>query len=582
MTGTTSPGRARSGWLRGAAGVAARLSLGVATLAGTTLVARAAHAGPASAAQASSVEGYVVELSDGDIVVDIAGKRGAMIGDDVELWRPLKLRHPVTGQMITDRFRIGTLRLTQVRDSLSWARPEGKLAREPKAGDIVILRKQAPPPAPALPGAPPASGSAPDRPTPKVEAPSSGGTSLDPEAAEVTRIFESLRGADPTTRIIRYENYVRENPNSRFAVVLYEEAAQLRALLTLESQAGKGAEPALASFDAPADALSGIPVSFGVELTGPATGAVLHSRNAGEVAYTSTPMVAAGDGYYVLTLPAKRMNAPRMDYFIEATNARGEAFAVVGHAMDPKTLVVHDIPTPTPPPRHEATVSVLTDYAWYNTPSKNNDRTWQTEGWFGMRFDDVGVRAVRSGFGVFRGVGGSLDELDKQNKGPRAVGLTYGYLEGEFGFSSFTSLVVRGVLGLRDDGVSGGAQALIRIGNDKETNLMIGGEVLGGIGLRGITQLELNTFQRVPILLRTEVTNQPAGVATNTKDVRPADEGGDPNNTSVEQGEVGARAIVQVGYRVMPTLVLAVRGSYQGRTINHAGPGFGGAVTYSW
>jgi hypothetical protein len=37
-----------------------------------------------------------------------------------------------------------------------------------------------------------------------------------------------------------------------------------------------------------------------------------------------------------------------------------------------------------------------------------------------------------------------------------------------------------------------------------------------------------------------------------------------------------------VGYRILPSLVLAGRASYQGRTIVHAGPGAGAAVTYEW
>ena len=53
-----------------------------------------------------------------------------------------------------------------------------------------------------------------------------------------------------------------------------------------------------------------------------------------------------------------------------------------------------------------------------------------------------------------------------------------------------------GMIGLEDDGVNGGAQALLRIGNDRDTNLSIGGEVLGGIGLRGITELQLATASR--------------------------------------------------------------------------------------
>jgi hypothetical protein len=138
------------------------------------------------------------------------------------------------------------------------------------------------------------------------------------------------------------------------------------------------------------------------------------------------------------------------------------------------------------------------------------------------------------------------------------------------------------VVGLEDNGVSGGAQALLRLGNDRETNLQIGGEVLGNVGLRGITQLELNSFEKVPVLFRTEVTNQPAGVSRRGETVRPGDSTSTQDLTSHDQGEVGARAIAQVGYRFLPTLVIAVRGSYQGRTINHAGPGFGGAVSYQW
>jgi len=81
-----------------------------------------------------------VELSEGDIVIDLAHQRGATDGAVVELWRPLAVKHPVTGQLINDRFLIGRLKLVQVRDALSLARPDGKLARAALAGDIVILR----------------------------------------------------------------------------------------------------------------------------------------------------------------------------------------------------------------------------------------------------------------------------------------------------------------------------------------------------------------------------------------------------------------------------------------------------------
>src|SRR5262249_12060269 len=144
---------------------------------------------------------------------------------------------------------------------------------------------------------------------------------------------------------------------------------------------------------------------------------------------------------------------------------------------------------------------------------RGNDRAWQTEGDVGVRFGDVGVRALRTGFGVYRGIGGGIAELDQQGAEGRKVGLTYGYIETELGATQTFSVIGRTVVGLLDRGISGGGQILFRIGNDRRTNLVLGGELLGGVGLRSITALELNTFPRFPILLRTEVTNQPAGSA---------------------------------------------------------------------
>jgi hypothetical protein len=543
------------------------------------------------------IEGHVIELSEGDLVLDLAHQRGAVDGGVVELWRPITVKHPVTGQNVSDRFLIGRLKLVQVREALSLARADGKLARAAQVGDVVILRRAKPTtpsgvkpvvPVPVtLPEAappPPTPAAVPGAPATEKNAASCSEAATgtcDPDALEVSKLFDGLRGQNPRTRILAYEAYVTRKPKGRFAVVLYEEAQQLRKLLGfLSSGEPVEATPSRLSFQAPAEALAGTALEMGVELQD-ATGAVFHSRNQGEVAYVSTPMQPAGDGYFIMQVPAARVRASRLEYFIEATTPSGHAVEVVGNASAPFGVPVEPLPEPKPPQRRDAIVSISTDYADWNN-WKGNDVVWQTEGFVGMRLDDTGIRAVRTGFGVLRGVGGSLQELDELKLGGRAVGLTYGYLEGEFGLSHFTGIITRVVVGLEDAGVSGGAQALLRLGNDKETNLQIGGEVLGAVGLRGITQLELNSFPKVPIVFRTEVTNQPAGISRRGESVRPGDPAISENLTSHAQGEVGARAIAQVGYRFLPTLVVAVRGSYQGRTINHAGPGLGGAVSYSW
>ena len=536
----------------------------------------------------ASIEGHVIELQGSDILLDLAHQRGATDGAVVELWRPLAVKHPVTGELIKDRFLIGKLRLVQVRDALSLSRVEGKLSRDAQAGDIVILRtpRGAAPrtttPAVSVAPSAPVSPPSPVKPSPASCAETSGAvTGCDADTSEVSVLFDGLRGQSPRTRILAYENYVKRRPKGRYAVVLYEEAQQLRKLLGLLN-AGQPVEltPVRRSFDAPAEALAGTRLEFGVELDN-AVGAVFHSRHAGEVAYVTLPMQPAGDGYFTVQLPAERLLAPQLDYFIEATTPSGLAVEVVASAEAPSKLVVNAVPAPRPPVRRDAIVSVSTDYADWNN-WKGNDVVWQTEGFVGMRLADTGVRAVHTGFGVFRGVGGSLHELDELKLGGRAVGLTYGYLEGEFGVSHFIGIIGRLVIGLEDDGVSGGAQGLLRIGNDRETNLQIGGEVLGSVGLRGITQLELNSFPKFPVMFRTEVTNQPAGWSRRGEEVRPDNPDITQDLVSHERGEVGARAIAQVGYRLLPSLVVAVRGSYQGRTINHAGPGMGGAVSYQW
>ena len=78
-------------------------------------------------------------------------------------------------------------------------------------------------------------------------------------------------------------------------------------------------------------------------------------------------------------------------------------------------------------------------------------------------------------------------------------------------------------------------------------------------------------------MLRSEVSNQPAGTTQSRTAGTPV-----APTESTDSGSVGVRAIVQIGYRIVDPLVLSVRASYQGRTINHAGPGGGGGLEYRW
>ncbi|WP_437540823.1 hypothetical protein WME97_25450 [Sorangium sp. So ce367] len=534
-------------------------------------------------ARADEAMGTVLEIQGEDLLLDLGQTTGVSEGARVQLWRPVRLKHPVTGRTITDRFLIGTLQIVQLRPTISLAQVVGTVTRTPAAGDVVIAS-----------GIPPAPAKKPDKPAkaasdstydiPAGNAPRAG----DPDAAALAAMFEGLKGADPAARIDAYEKYVRASPSSRFVSVLNEEAQALRRITVAESKAsdqkatgeasGKG--DLLLAFTTPVGAVSGVPLGLGMQLRDDAAGAVVHLRVPKQPNYRAFPMTPMGRGYFSTVIPASALMGQRMEFFAEAATRAGETVAVVGTSTAPAELRFEPGLSDHEPAPVEKTVAVSTDFADYNRLI-GNDYMLQVEGMVSLRYGDTGIRALRTGFGVYSGLGGNADELDG-GFDPRPVGLTYGYLETEVGFSYGASLIGRALVGLGEGGMSGGGHAMLRIGNDKHTNLILGGELLGGIGARGIAQVELASFWTFPMLFRVEVTNQPAG-ADGRPDVESTQEDTEEGKgKSTGSGDVGARGVFQLGWRALDTLVLSVRASYQGRNIEHAGPGIGAAVSYQW
>jgi hypothetical protein len=504
-------------------------------------------------------EGTVVAVDGSDYVLDIGATRGVHEGDAIELWRPVHLKHPVTGQALVDRFKIGSMRLVQVQSALSLARIEGEPRKAPQAGDIVVFVDRTPPPPSTLPppaaAAPEAKKKSAESPPPLPPDATRGAIVVpqDPDGRALADLFVALEGSDPASRVKAYQSFVAAHPKSRYAKVLREEIAALRAEHRVEATPYELSQTPLER------ARPGVAQRYALELDPRFTGAVLHVRRRGSPAYRSLAMASAGPRYWTAVLPGDAITEPGLEYFVEGVPNDGHAIAVVGSAQEPRDVDVDPLPITGKQPGTLAQVFLQSEYASFNS-KKANDYVFQTEGAVGWRLSDVGVRAVRSGFGVLRGKGGTLHDLDELGKDPTDIGLTYGWVELEVAPSSRYALIGRPILGLKQGGLAGGAQGFVRIGNDLKTNLTVVGEILGDVGLRGIVQLDWRTVPRVPILLRTEVTNQPAGVGS----------------------DIGARAIGQVGYELAREFVVAVRGSYQGRTIDHAGPGAGLAVSYQW
>jgi hypothetical protein len=539
---------------------------------GETAAEPAAPAPPPARVEAS--RGHVLAVQESDLILDLSEADAIAPGRGIELWRPIRLRHPVTGRPIEDRFRIGTLQITQVRPHLSLAVAKGQLERAPLPGDVVIAVAE-----------PLAAPSAAAVVAPALEAAAAPAGAAAPAAARdaadvaLSQLFDALRGRSPQQRIAAYAAFTKAHPGHRYTAALIDQARQLRDLMDPGTQPLTTA--ALARHLPPDVALVGRELSLSVQLDGPQPGVLVHYKSTASTTFQTLRATSAGPNFFAVTLPAGALTDGGLQYFMEAVDTSGKALSLVGTPEAPIPVETRRNWDLSAPDRPAATAQFIADYADYNR-LRNNDRDWRLEADFGLRLNDLGLRALRSGFGVYRGVGGTLVDLDELDKSARQVGLTYGYLEAEYAVLEGFSFIGRTLLGLYADGVSGGLQLQVRIGSDRATNVKLGGEVLGNVGVRGITELTIAPLSSVPIVLRSEVGNQPAGVIPNTDEVRPSELGAQLDDTSLGQSDVGVRGIVQVGYRILPELVLSARASYQGRNIQHSGPGFGGALLYSW
>ena len=372
-------------------------------------------------------------------------------------------------------------------------------------------------------------------------------------------------------------------PDGRYAAVLWEEAQQLRKLITLRSDKESSDEEddhvKVARFAMPWEARAAEPLTIALEIHGEVTGVRMMWRGDRARAFEARPMRLSGPRHYSATLSAEDTAVTEVQFFVEATRSDGERVTLLGNRLDPRHLRFEDAER-TVVLDAEREVALTTDYADFNRV-RGNDWLWQTEGSFGLRFEDVGIRALRTGFGVYRGVGGGIDELDEQERVARRVALTYGWLEVEVGFHEVASLIARGIAGAGNDGLAPGAQALMRIGNDRRTNVMLGGEVLAGVGLRAILELQLMATPRLPLTLRTEVTNQPVGARHTGDGLQPVEDAA-PSEIARERTPVAGRVIVGAGYELFDGFLVGARASYQARNIDHGGPGFGGSVRYRW
>jgi hypothetical protein len=550
--------------------------------------------GAASNASTAAVRATIVRIDGDDYVVD-AGHGTVAPGDELQVYRSLEVRHPITRKTLRDRFTIATVRVEQVGATLSIARlvgtprhaiATGDAAESPYAAPAGEIAGPAETAAGVATATPAASGVTAARNTSAAQAsraaPASRVASVagDAENAALGRVWRATLEQAPAARAQLYSQHLRAFPRSPHRELLLREIAYLRdyaaSLETLAKRAQsveRSLPPELArsvQLRVPDSAAPGkpLPLAASVQLQAPVRNLLLHVRPAGESGFRSLPMPLDENRHARTTVPAELVRAPGLELFVEAVGRDGNVVPAVGTVSEPRSVRVRE---PDPEKRDRdalpgSRVRFSSELASFDGTS-GRDYYLVSEGDFLLRLRRGHLYGVRMGYGHYRGEGGTLKALDEDRLEPATAGFTYGFLESEIAVTDLVGLALRGTLGLgrpesvdeQQDAVTGGFQLRVRLGAPEGTRLVVAGELLPEIGQRAFLALYWDVIERLPMAAEVQVTDQP-----------------------VNSDELGVRLIYELGWRITPQLVVALRPSYQLRTIKHAGPGIGLAAAFDW
>lgn len=558
-------------------------SLAVRVAAGVLLFASGVFAQPRGVDTAPL--GRVLRVDQDLLVIDSVGDDLAP-GQQVRLMRPLSVRHPINGALLRDRYALGVVTLYSVGAQLSVARVTEGLLRPAQVGDEVepLSERPRPPPRPASEpprvAPPPTTASRPPPPPPTVAAPmGTSAPSPPPPPSDDDAVLAAWRdtlGAPPEQRLGRWSQYLQAHPRSRHDAAVRAAVAQLRGDIARESALARAATaPAAAASGGPVGRGAGIPnlmlgdtARFAMQVTSTAVRprGTLFVRRRGAEAYVSVPLATQGDRYVMAEVPARFVALEGFEYFVSLEGENNDEVHVLGTARAPTRVSVSRRAEDEPTRRGRTRIDLRGEFAdvgsrTVSTPTGpvfRAQRFYLVEGDFFQRVSLPGLYGYRVGFGVYEGEGVALSQVESASPSTSST-VIYGYHELEFEILRALHVMARGALGVHGEGIVGGAQLRVRIGEELRTNLVLGGDLFNEIGQRAFFALNLSVHPRVPLLAQGEVFNQSFS-------------GGDPM----------FRFILQAGVRVTPWLTLSARGSYQLRNIQNGGFGGGLNTTFDW
>ncbi|HEY1814599.1 MAG TPA: hypothetical protein VGG74_19745 [Kofleriaceae bacterium] len=299
----------------------------------------------------------------------------------------------------------------------------------------------------------------------------------------------------------------------------------------------------------------GVPLTLSVFAPAPLAAPTLMYRVAGEHAFTALAFKPQPDSYYIVAIPASRVQAPAIEYYIvvdEPDSPRRLAFAtpeeperigVEGRFNETTELARYGV-------RDE--MSLTSELVSYASVNGTHDYYYRAEGDYLHRIFG-NIYSMRFGAGYLHGV--AFDS----SLNPTTVGFLYAYSEAEFRAASAPfAFIPRLIFGVNDQGVGGGFEARVRVGDELGMNFEGGVTVLSQLGFETFTTLTLHPLPRTSVALAAYLEDLP--IAT----------------------QLGFRSYADLRYRIARATSVGVRLGVAARSIDTIGPDLGLGVSYGF
>lgn len=548
----------------------------------------------AQGAEGRILTGVVLRIDGPEFVIDLGLDSGLAQGMQVTLYRTVKVRHPVTGKDLLDRFAVGQTEALEVVKRMAILQPEAELAKLLRVGDRVqvalpetaaqasaaaepkqLSREDAAAKAcPPCPVCPPAHVQPGSPPPPQ-------------DVLVADRVFRASLGRQPSERIGLWQEYLAQFPSSSVrkaveaeidALAEWMRSAQVARRVEREDREAQTAAHAI-HHEEIEELREGEPawLVFAAADWGQVTDLRVHVRRKGESRYELMRPEPSGALQRRLQVPPAWIKSPGFQYFVAITRVNGVTTTLAGQPERPTTIqVARPLGAARDNPDSGSSLRLLGEYVDFNRGRRDDE--------VGLGMADLTYRlggggelyAFQMGYGVLAGSGGRVAERDDPSlvhtsgysKGKtvakddtlnaRSAAFKYSYLGAEWALHRLFHATTRLVVGLDDAGLDTGFEFAGRIGAESGTNLLMGGSTLAGLGRAGFVALTARVLDNVPMTGILEVTNRPV------------------------REDIAIRLIYEAGWRASKHFELTGRVGYNLRTIVHAGISAGGGVAFHW